>query len=269
MKIGIDAGGTLTKMVMISDDDNYSFSVRPTSNVNQLIKELNNMEDVEVYLTGGQSVFISENIKHKSYLSIEFDATYVGLKKLMARDGVNLEKFVYLNVGTGTSFHQVDHDMQVRVGGTGVGGGTLMGLSYLLTGLQTYKEIVEEAEKGTRDTLDLKVHHIFKGGPSPLPPDLTASNFANVKLGHYESATKADKLASVIGLVAETVTSFGVTLANGFGTKDMVFLGSTLNDNTVMRDVIYSYGPMKGIKPYIIEHGEFSGALGSILVFTE
>ena len=38
MKIGIDAGGTLTKMVIIDKDNHYSFDVRPTSQVDILIK---------------------------------------------------------------------------------------------------------------------------------------------------------------------------------------------------------------------------------------
>ena len=77
MKIGIDAGGTLTKMVIIDKDNNYSFSVRPTSEVDLLIEELNQMDDIKVYLTGGKSVYISENIRHESHLSIELSLIHI------------------------------------------------------------------------------------------------------------------------------------------------------------------------------------------------
>lgn len=268
MKIGIDAGGTLTKVVKMYDDGTYEYSSRPTTEVDMLIQELNDEEDVTLYLTGGGSVYISEHVKHESHLQIEFDAAFTGLTYLMEQQNIPLDRFAYLNIGTGTSFHVVENNTQRRVGGTGIGGGTLMGLSQLLTGYETFEEIVETAKQGNRDTLDLKVKHIFKDGPVPKPltPELTASNFARVEPHHHTTATDADKLASVIGMVAEGAISFGVTLAQGFKTNDLVLIGSTLKDNDVMQSVIHSYGSLKGIKPHIIENGEYSGAIGAILV---
>lgn len=268
MRIGIDAGGTLTKVVTQNDDGSFHYESRPSKEIDTLIEELNELDNVTLYLTGGGSVYISENVKHETHLQIEFDAAYTGLTYLMKKQNIDLDRFVYLNIGTGTSFHVVENNTQRRVGGTGIGGGTLMGLSQLLTGYETFEKIVETARKGNRDTLDLKVKHIFKDGPVPKPltPDLTASNFARVEPHHHKTASDADKLASVIGMVAEGAISFGVTLAQGFKTNDLVLIGSTLKDNDVMQSVIHSYGSLKGIQPHIIENGEYSGALGAILV---
>lgn len=265
MKIGIDAGGTLLKIVYI-EGGKRRFEKRPSSEIDTLIDYLNthHSED-EIYLTGGKAEYMDENLNYTNGMTVEFEATYLGLSKLMAEQGSSIDRFVYLNVGTGTSFHQADEDGQKRVGGSGVGGGTLMGLSKLLTDMDSYDEIIKLAEKGNRDEVDLQVHHIYAGRPTPIPGDLTASNFGNVLSGSIQHLSDADKIHAVIGLVAETVTAVGISLADGFNTDDIVFIGSTLLNNDVMIEIIKRYADLKGANAHIVENGEYSGAIGAIL----
>jgi len=265
MKIGIDAGGTLLKIVYIEDRERR-FEKRPSSEIDSLIGELNrdHTED-EIFLTGGKAEYMDEKLEPPTRLSIEFDATYRGLSRLMEEQGVSLGRFVYLNVGTGTSFHQADGSGQKRVGGSGVGGGTLIGLSSLLTGVDSYEDIVRLAAQGNRDKIDLQVHHIYAGRPTPIPGDITASNFGRILMDDLPNLSDADKLQAVIGLIAETVTVVGISLAEGFDTKDIVFIGSTLLNNGVMTEIIGRYAGLKGVNPHIIENGEYSGALGAVL----
>ncbi|CAM4340203.1 type II pantothenate kinase [Lacicoccus alkaliphilus] len=265
MKIGIDAGGTLLKIVYISEEETVYRKVS-SLHIDDFIEELNREHPkADIRITGGKAGYMSRKLNHEVRHSIEFDATYTGLKHLMKEQGIHIDRFVYLNVGTGTSFHQADADGQRRAGGTGVGGGTLMGLSYLLTGVRDFKSIISLAKEGNRDAIDLKVHHIYAGDASPIPGDLTASNFGNVQPGDREKARHADELQAVIGLVAETVSTIGINLAAGFDTEDIIFIGSTLLDNDVMIDIINHYVSLKGMKPHFIENGEFSGALGVLL----
>lgn len=265
MKIGIDAGGTLLKIVYV-DEGQRRFEKRPSSDIDHLINELNNVHSQDqIYLTGGKAEYMSEELNQNACMSVEFDATYLGLMSLIKEQDLGLKRFVYLNVGTGTSFHQADQNGQERVGGSGVGGGTLLGLSSLLTGINDFDEIVSLAKEGNRDEIDLKVHHIYAGRPTPIPDDLTASNFGNVLNSNIADLNVADKVQAVIALVAETVTAVGISLAEGFETKDIVFIGSTLLNNEVMEEIVLRYAGLKGANVHIVKNGEFSGAIGAIL----
>ena len=263
MKIGIDAGGTLIK-VAILDKDGRTFKKYPSSEIDGVISMLNkDYARDEIYLTGGKAEYIAEKLNFDVTSSIEFDATFRGLTQLLKEADMDLDRYVYLNVGTGTSFHQATCDSQKRVGGSGVGGGTMIGLSYLLTGIGDFDKIIERAKDGLRDNVDLKVHHIYNGRPSPIPGDLTASNFGNI-LNAQKTASAEDQLIAVIGLVAETVTAMAINLADAFDTKNMVFIGSTLLNNEVMTDIIYRYSELKNARAFVVPNGEYSGALGAI-----
>src|SRR5699024_10463760 len=151
-----------------------------------------------------------------------------------------------------------------RAGGSGVGGGTLMGLSYLLTGIEDFDEIVSLAKEGNRDEIDLKVHHIYAGDASPIPGDLTASNLVNVKPGDRKIVRHEEELQAGIALDAETVSTIGINLADGSETDDIVFIGYTIKDNDVMMEIINRHVSLKGIQPHVIKNGDFSCALGAM-----
>lgn len=54
-----------------------------------------------------------------------------------------------------------------RVSGTMIGGGTLVGLSNLLTGINDYDEIIELSKKGDNSNVDMMVKDIY-GEKSPF-----------------------------------------------------------------------------------------------------
>ena len=140
----------------------------------------------------------------------------------------------------------------------------MLGLSYLLTGIKEYDSIVRKAEQGVRDEIDLKVRHIYEGAEPPIPGDLTASNFGHV-LQKPELHRVEDILASVIGMIGETVTTVSVLAATQCGMTEVVYAGSSFDDNPVLRDVVACYTRIRECEPYLLNNGGYCGAIGALL----
>lgn len=263
MRVGIDAGGTLIKIVQ-EQNDKRSYRTELTTNIEKVIDWLNHETIDSLHLTGGNAGVIAENITIPAQTFVEFDASSKGLGILLKEQGHHLENYIFANVGTGTSLHYFDGKDQQRVGGVGTGGGMIQGLGYLLSNLTDYTELTNLAQGGCRDSIDLKVKHIYKDTEPPISGDLTAANFGNVLHHLDENFSSADKLASVIGVVGEVITTMAITLAREYHTENVVYIGSSFNNNQLLREVIEDYTVLRGFKPYYIEHGAFSGALGAI-----
>ena len=92
---------------------------------------------------------------------------------------------VVVSIGTGTSLVLVRDGGCAHIGGSGVGSGTLRGLSRKMFGRQDTRELFKLSESGNRLTVDLTVGDLFSGTDT-LPPDLTASNLAKAADGASE-----------------------------------------------------------------------------------
>ena len=62
-----------------------------------------------------------------------------------------------------------------------------------------------------------------------------------------------------MGVVGEVVTTMAITLAREFNTENVVYIGSSFNNNPLLRKVVEDYTVLRGFKPFYIEHGAFSG----------
>lgn len=260
-KIGIDIGGTLIK-VAYSENEKIQYRKFPSSRLKEAavwVKE--HFDKAPICLTGGKAGLFQSLLGRDARIIVEFEATCRGIRLLLEKKGIQLKDFLLANVGTGTSIHYVAGDQHVRVGGTGVGGGTIMGLSTLLTGVSDYDEIVRLARHGDRGSVDLKVRHIYEGSESPISGDLTASNFGRVS----EDRKEYDVLASVMGLVGETVATVSVFAADQHRTPTIVFIGSSFIENNLLKQIVTSYTTLKEKKPVFVENGEYSGAIGALL----
>ncbi|KAI1176486.1 fumble-domain-containing protein [Nemania sp. FL0916] len=70
--------------------------------------------------------------------------------------------YMLVNIGSGVSMLKVDGPRKFeRVGGTSLGGGTLWGLLSLLTGAQTFDDMLDNAAQGDNSKVDMLVGDIY------------------------------------------------------------------------------------------------------------
>lgn len=231
--IGIDVGGSATKIVGFDENGKliHPMLVRAHDQITSVYGALGKfttenkieLKDIKrIMVTGVGSSYVSDNI-------YGVPCYHVGEFPSIARGGIylsGLERAVIVSMGTGTAMVYSDGDRSVYLGGTGVGGGTLVGLSKLLTGLSSIKNIVETAMDGNLSKIDLMVNDITKKDVHPnLTPDLTAANFGKVS----ELASKADIEAGLINMVFESIAMQAVFAARAKGISDIVLTGNLSN----------------------------------------
>lgn len=261
---GIDAGGTLIK-IAVERPDGFILRSFPMVHTEACIRWVRtHLKDARICFTGGSAIRLREALgMTQSPVVTEFDASCRGVLELLQDAHLRVpDRFVLTNCGTGTSIHCISPSGQSRTGGSGVGGGTLIGLAGLLTGESDYGALMRLAAEGKRDRADLTVAHIYEGARPPIPGDLTASNFGRA-LENSQQITDADKVAAVIGMVAETITSLTLFAAREAKLDTAVFIGSTFADNPVMQNTVRRYCTLFSVNPVIPENGRYSGAVGA------
>ncbi len=272
--IGIDAGGTLTKLAYLNENNEIQLKHFPSNDLPAVLEWIQRQSDIEeIGLTGGRTGQIMKMLdtdKSIHYI-VEFEATLKGVRYQLERDGHQFDKSIITNVGTGTSIHYMDGEKHMRIGGTGVGGGTLIGLSALTTGIQNYKEILDLAKNGKRKGIDLLVEEIFEGidTPKELKPTLTASNFGKVGLDETSTYEPQDILATVQGLVGEVITTLSIQLADQMDVEHIIYIGTTLDKNEKLQEVIANYTILKKKTPVFLQDHGFSGAVGALINIIE
>lgn len=264
MIVGIDAGGTLVKVAFL-DGSGIQFAKYPISEIERVAEWINGVDGAEICVTGGKSEVLRSFLNKEAREMVEFEATHLGVQFLLGQMGRSDDAYLVTNVGTGTSIHCIQDNTQERLGGTGIGGGTLIGLSHLLTGLTDFEEIVRLAGNGSRERIDLKVKHIYEGKEPPISGELTASNFGKDLFSISGELSKEELLATVIGLVGETVSTISVQAARQCRSSTIIYIGSSFIDNSLLKEVVESYTILRGSTPLFLENGEFSGAVGAMI----
>ncbi|MFH1234195.1 MAG: hypothetical protein V1493_01120 [Candidatus Diapherotrites archaeon] len=129
-----------------------------------------------------------------------------------------------MSLGTGTCIVDAKGNGKFEhCSGTGVGGGTLLGLSMRALGAKGLKEINALAEKGNLSKVDLLVEDIAGKGIGKLPGNATAANFA--KCG---KAGRGDVALGIINMVAETNAVLVSLAAEKCGQKEIILTGKLL-----------------------------------------
>ncbi|GGA26732.1 type II pantothenate kinase [Psychrobacillus lasiicapitis] len=267
-RIGIDAGGTLTKIAYWDEKKEMSFQSFPSSDFKAVKEWLEtNHSLASICLTGGRAAQLKEyltSINEIPYI-VEFDATMNGVMHQLKEEVINSEAAIIANIGTGTSIHIMQGETHSRIGGTGIGGGTLLGLGSALTGIQNYKDIIEQSKMGNRSSVDILVSDIYQNNKLPLKGSLTASNFGGVALKTHDTRNSTDMLAGVQGIIGEVVATLCIQAADAHQVEDIIYIGSTLEGNELLQKIIESYTILKEKKPIFLEKHGYSGAIGALL----
>ncbi|WP_077329547.1 type II pantothenate kinase [Virgibacillus siamensis] len=266
IKAGIDAGGTLIKIVYEKNGIINYRSFRSIEIEDAVEWLTNRFDHVDVCVTGGKSKVLKDKWTAEVKTVVEFDATAKGIEFLAKQHEFVLDApYLFVNAGTGTSIHYVSDHKQVRIGGSGIGGGTLVGLSQLVTGIKDYETIVQLAIEGDRDKVDLKVKDIFEGALPPISGDLTASNFGSTAKMLANRPANKDVLASIIGMIGEVIVSITTPMTVQYDVDTVVYIGSTFRSNPLLQETVSKYTTMLEKNPIFLPDGEYSGAVGAML----
>ena len=154
MVIGIDVGGSTTKIIGVDKEGiKHPMIVKAEDPITSLFGAFGkyiydngiSLNDIDkVMLTGVGSAYVNQPLYGLSTdHTDEFLANGLG-----AHYDSQLQDLIVVSMGTGTSFVKVEGGKNIsHIGGIGIGGGTIQGLSRLLLKTQNIHQVVKMAEK--------------------------------------------------------------------------------------------------------------------------
>ena len=267
--IGIDVGISTTKIVGVESDGKVISPIRikATDPVASLYGAFGKylydnhivLEDVEqVMLTGVGSAYINKPIYGlPTGKAEEFIADGLG-----ARHDINLERMMVVSMGTGTSIIKCDGDDIRHIGGIGVGGGTLQGLSRLLLQTDDIKQVATLAESGNIANINVLIGDISAEPLPGLPMDAIASLWGNAK----SNAAPEDIAIGLIWMVVQSICSASILSSLGSGIKDFVMIGH-LSQLPQCQRVFDATEKLYNVRFHVPKHAEFCTAIGAALSY--
>ena len=273
--IGIDVGGSTTKIVGFKYDNGEKKLVSPqcvraTDPVTSIYgafgkftleNDLTLDKIDKVMVTGAGASYMSQPIYSLNCVSVpEFEC--------IGRGGLylsGLDEAIVASLGTGTALIYAKRDgAKVHteyLGGTGVGGGTLIGLSKKMLGVDTIEHIEQLCEGGDLDKIDLRIkdisrNHTYKG----VDDDLTASNFGKLS----DIANKHDIALGITNMVAETIAMMAIFAARNYKLKNIILTGN-LTAIKPIRDMFMNLEKNFDVNFIIPENSQFGTVIGAAL----
>ena len=265
--IGIDIGGSTTKIVGFDDEKKLIEPMFVTANdpITSVygafgkFTDTNGLEldDIErVMITGVGSSYISKPIYNLNCIHTpEFQS--IGLGGLYLS---RLNEAIIVSLGTGTAIVHVKKGQAPEyLGGTGVGGGTLVGLSSKMLGISHIETIDEIAKSGNLSNVDLRISDISKKDMG-LSSNMTAANFGKIS----DTATSGDLALGLINMVFETVGMIAYFAAKQYGIKDVILTGN-LTHISQAQEIVDGLNKMFDMNFVIPENAQYSTVIGAAL----
>lgn len=270
--IGIDVGGSTTKIVGFREkadrrellDPMFVRATDPITSIYGAFGKFTSqsglaLSDIDrVMVTGVGSTYITAPLYGLRCFRVpEFSCVGKGGLYLSG-----LDEAVVVSMGTGTALiHATRDGVCDYLGGTGVGGGTLLGLSKKLLGMDNIAHIEQLCETGDLSKVDLRVSEMSDSRFfTEIKHDLTASNFGNVS----DLANRHDLALGIANMVSETIAMIAIFAARSFKLRNIVLTGNL----TTMKPVRNVFGSLEGhfdVDFMIPNNAQFGTVIGAAL----
>ncbi len=265
MKAGVDLGTTLVKVVWMNNDQ-YQFASTADSSLEKIAKRMKKDRVTDLALAGINGT--ADRLQSLSNFTIlpqdeqtvktEITTQSSGVKELLKMTGSNLENYLLVSIGSGTSYTTVNPNQTIHEEpGNPLGGKTIEGLG-LVFGAKNYPEIVEWAARGT--PADLFYKDIFLCLKGTLKGEFVIAHF-----GKADASTKKEDLcASTINTVAVSVVCDLLRITNKTP-GNVLYIGSTVSRTPPLTAMLRLYSQALGYQPHFPQNGEYALALGAYL----
>lgn len=277
--IGIDIGGSTTKIVGIRTDDKGKSTliepifVRATDAITSVYGAFGkftmendlSLDDIDrVLMTGVGASFIN-----KPLYSLECEKA--SEFRCVGKGGLylsGLDEAIVVSMGTGTAImHAKKEGEKIHtdyLGGTGVGGGTLIGLSKKMLGVDNIDHFEQLCAGGDLSNIDLRIKDMSSDHTFQINDEITASNFGKLS----DLASPNDIALGIANMVGETIAMLAVFAARSFG-LDTVVLTGNLTAIKAVEEVFEGLESMFGIRFMIPEKSQFATVIGAALCDTD
>ncbi|HOF20337.1 MAG TPA: BadF/BadG/BcrA/BcrD ATPase family protein [Bacteroidales bacterium] len=266
MVIGIDIGSTTTKVAAIMPDKEIiriktraiDAITSATGAFGKLIVENHfSLDSIKkINITGVGAARITDNLFGiKTNRVGEMTAIGTGGKYLAKKD-----RIIISNIGTGTAIIEVDGSKINHLGGTGVGGGTIIGLSKIMLGTTDFDTIMQYASKGSINNVDLLIGDIADTNISFLDKEFTASNFGKM----LDIAGKEDLAMGIFNLTYQVIAMVSVFAAKSKNNDTVVVTGKGSN-NPIGQNILKRVSRVHKINFEFPADAEYATAIGAAL----
>ena len=263
MIIGIDIGGSTTDAVLLNGEEIIVVTIETgdplAAAAGALGKLLSTsggvLTDIQaIAVSGGGARCLQDHLFGISVVQVpEITAIGVGGSTLAEK-----EESLVVSLGTGTALVSVRKEQIEHVGGTGIGGGTLLGLARHLLGVSRLDTLEQMAESGDLSRVDLTVGDIAGGPVGIVPARATASNFGKVRA----DPTQADKALALVNMVAEVTFTLSLMAALAKQHHEIVLTGK-LTRVKPLRERLEAMHTRRGENIIVPPYAEYATAIGA------
>jgi len=267
MIIGIDIGSTTTKAVSLEHGKVLKkIKTRAEDAVTSatgafgkmMLENSIKMTDIErIMITGAGATKIEGALFGIPTVKVsEIAAIGTGGMFLSGKDNI-----VIANIGTGTAIIEARREKIIHLGGSGVGGGTILGLGKKLLSLSDFADIMALAAAGSLDPVDLLLEDIMLTDISFLNKKSTASNFGKM----LDTARNEDIALGIINMVYEVIGMLSVFAARSRNIDRVIVTGSG-SFNRLGQKILAEITRMHSITFEYPEDAEYTTAIGAGLL---
>lgn len=188
--------------------------------------------------------------------------------KKVQRDSVtssDLYPYLLVSIGTGVSILRVDGPRKhERISGSTIGGGTYWGLCRLLTGSDSFSDVLDLAMRGDPSKVDMMVGDIYGKNSNALEKiglasDIVASSFGKLvaKQNPSEGIKEEDLARALLLMVTNNIGQVAHLNAKLYKTRRIYFVGTFLQHNVISQQrLAYSidYWSQGKMEAQFLEH---------------
>jgi len=265
--VGADVGGSTAKAILLERGRILGTAISrsaedPVTSISGVLGKVlsdsgRSLTDIEcLAASGGKSRTLPDTILGLNVKKVdEIQSTGIGGLELAGAD-----EGLVVSVGTGTAVvwakergRKVTH-----VGGTGVGGGTIVGLGSKLLGISDPVMLNAMAQRGDSRAVDLTVGDIVGGAIGVLDASVTASNFGKMS----EASSPDDIAAGILNMVAEVIGEVAYLSASSVGAERIILVGTLTKLSYISERALVTL-KVFGRKAEIPKLAEFCVAVGA------
>ena len=256
--LGIDIGASTTKFALVKNGMCIKEYRKPDEqSFDEALDSFGYTGVRRIAVTGVGSSFIKDELRGVPTVHREEFAS-------VARGATRLSKklnTLVVSVGTGTSFTRITPIRTWHIGGTGLGGGLIRGLSGRLCETTDMEALQKLATGGDLHAIDLQLKDVFEGTISHLTPSTTVANMSKLN----EQSTREDVAAGLCNMIFQSIGVMAVFAAKRHLTRTIVLVG-TITDWPIAQRSLDEIAALHNVKFIVPDHAAFATAVGAALL---